>query len=102
MPTALARRSDDNYFGDGGTCDGIVAFKYAASEAICMSESGPPCDVANAAMSVPGLPKPIQVRQKSSLVGTVSACKFGTMLARCSASWQTAQMESKRSLPYLP
>src|ERR1039458_7992578 len=79
-----------------------MAFKYAASEAICMSLSGPPCEVANAGMSVPALPAVIQVRQNSSLVGSLRLCRSGTMLARGVASWQTEQTLAKSCWPYLP
>src|ERR1019366_127463 len=88
--------------GTGGACGGMAAFKYAASEAICMSLNGPPCGVANAGMSVPGVPAVIQVRQNSSLVVTCRLCRSGTIVARGFASWQTEQMAVNNCWPYLP
>ena len=46
----------------GATWEGFIALRYAASEAICKSFNGPPCDEANAGMRVPALPAVIQVR----------------------------------------
>src|ERR1035437_10259946 len=102
IPAGKVYASGLHLAGTGGACGGMAAFKYAASEAICMSLNGPPCEVANAGMSVPALPGVIQVRQNSSLVVTCRLCRSGTMVARGFASWQTEQMAVNNCWPYLP